>query len=68
MALALTAGVVLAAALGAPLAGTQDAIWAGVVVIALVVLVWLVGSAQDAANSRSGVKPAEMTPLPTSAA
>jgi hypothetical protein len=32
------------------------------------VLVWLVGVGQDAANSRSGVKPPDVSPLPTSAA
>jgi hypothetical protein len=68
LAFASVAAVVLAGAIGAPLIGPGAAAWAGVIVGVLVVGVWLIGVAQDSANSRSGVKPAEMTPLPQSAA
>jgi hypothetical protein len=65
---ACVAAVVLAAAIGAPFIRPGTAASAAVAVGVLVVAIWLIGVAQDAANSRSGVKPTEMTPLPTSAA
>jgi hypothetical protein len=39
----------------------------GVVAVGLIVLVWLIGSSQDAANSASGVRPGEVKQLPQSA-
>lgn len=65
---ACVAAVVLAAAIGAPIIGTDAAIAAGGVVLLVVFVIWMIGAGQDAANSRSGVEPAEVTPLPTAAA
>ncbi len=62
------AGMVLAAAVGAPFIGGATAISAGGAVVLIVLVVWMIGAGQDAANSRSGVEPGEVTPLPTAAA
>ena len=62
------AAIALAMAVGAPFGGPGLVGQASFVVVLLVVVIGLVGSGQDAANSRAGVSPQQMTPLPSSAA
>jgi hypothetical protein len=64
---ACVAAVILAAAVGGPMISGDVAITGGVVALGLIVLVWLIGSSQDAANSASGVRPGEVKQLPQSA-
>jgi hypothetical protein len=63
---ACVAAVILAAAVGGPTIDGDVAIAGGIGALALIVLVWLVGSSQDAANSASGVRPGEVKQLPQS--
>ena len=62
------AAMTLALAVGGPFIRDAAAMQAFGVVGGAVLLVGVVGAGQDAANSRAGVKPQEMTPLPSSAA
>jgi hypothetical protein len=62
------AAMTLALAVGGPFIRDAAAMQAFGVVGGVVLLVGVVGAGQDAANSRAGVKPQEMTPLPSSAA
>ena len=62
------AAVTLGGAIGAPFVSPGTVSLAGGVVVAMVVMIWIIGAGQDASNSRSGVEPAEMTPLPTTTA
>jgi hypothetical protein len=63
---ACVAAIVLAAAIGAPIIGTAAAIQAAGVVVLIVVVIWMIGAGQDAANGP--VEPSEVAPLPTAAA
>jgi hypothetical protein len=58
------AAVVLAGAIGAPMIDTAGALVGGAAVVLMIAILWAMGAGQDAANSKSGVKPSEVAPLP----
>lgn len=60
-----TAALALAAALGAPLLSDDTRFSLAYAVGGIVIGIWLIGSGQDAANSRAGIRPAEIAPLPS---
>jgi hypothetical protein len=62
------AAMILAAAIGAPFVPDDAVLKAFGMVVGVVLLIGVVGAGQDAANSRAGVRPQEMSPLPASSA
>jgi hypothetical protein len=62
------AAMTLAVAIGGPFVPPNVVPQAFGVVVGIVLLIGLVGAGQDAANSRAGVRPRVMSPLPSSSA
>jgi len=62
-----TAGLALAVGLGAPVGSADARWWLCGAAAGIVFIVWLIGSAQDAANSRHSAQSNEMAPLPDAA-